>query len=135
MSLSKIEKACTAIRITAAAAQAIKNKKPETYITLVTMAQALMAQARQDIHDHFFPAGLALHGKILNFRVRSQKEQRLLSAARTTKSLSFCINFTTVHFTLQDFFASIFRFFFLLYTTPSLNFSFQLLFSGSRAMM
>lgn len=117
------------------AAQAIKNKKPETYITLVTMAQALMAQARQDIHDHFFPAGLALHGKVLDFRVRSQKEQRLLSAARTTKSLSFCINFTTGLFALQDFFTSDFSFFFLLYTTPSLNFYIQLLASGNRAMM
>ena len=94
-----------------------------------------MAQARQDIHDHFFPAGLALHGKVLDFRIRPQKKQRLLSTARATKPFSICINFTTVYFALQDFFTSEFSFFFLLYTTPSLNFSFQLLISGNRAIM
>ena len=94
-----------------------------------------MAQARQDIHDHFFPAGFTLHGKVLNFRIRPQKEQCLLSATRATESLSFCINFTTVHFTLQDFFTSELSFFYLLYTTPSLNFSIQLFISGNRAIM
>ena len=59
----------------------------------------------------------------------------MLVARRAENALHVCLNFTTVLFALQDFFTSDFRFFFLLYTTPSLNFSFQLFVSGNRAIM